>query len=143
LNESGSTAETVHWVFHRWRDIHYKPRARMDTQRAKVIRDRLRDGYSPQDLELAIYGCKFSDFHQGANDRGEKYDSITLILRNADQVEKFIDFAERAIAGMKRRQAAQAEQQTAQPAERNPDGDAYRAFLEQATKLGVRLRTRT
>ena len=133
------SSDAIAQVFENWKRISGHTRARMDTARQRVIRARLKDGYTVADLELACYGCKFSAFHQGENDRGERYDSITLILRDADHVERFIALAERVIAGMQRRAQQQAEQ-PAQPtaAERNPE--AFRKFLEDAAKAGIRLR---
>jgi hypothetical protein len=56
----------------------------------------MRDGYSVDDLCLAIDGCAASAFHMGENDRRTIYDSITLILRDADHVDKFIRAGETA-----------------------------------------------
>lgn len=39
----------------------------------------------------AIHGCKLSPFHQGDNDRRRKYDDVSLILRNAEKVERFCE----------------------------------------------------
>jgi hypothetical protein len=141
LEEAQSTIERVRWVFQRWQEIYARPRSKMDAAREKVIRDRLRDGYEPADLELALYGCKFSDFHQGNNDRGEKYDTITLILRSADHVDKFIALAENVIARKRREHEARAGQQAgAQNQERNRA--AYLQFLEQARAAGIKVRAR-
>jgi hypothetical protein len=83
-------------VFSHWKFIMGHERARMDVKRAQVIRDRLRDGYTLEDLCLAIEGCAASAFHMGMNDRHQKYDSITLILRDADHVDQFIERGEEA-----------------------------------------------
>jgi hypothetical protein len=39
---------------------------------------------------LAIDGCKASAWHMGENDRHKKFDSLGLIFRDAEQIEKFI-----------------------------------------------------
>ena len=83
-------------VFSHWKFIMGHERARMDVKRAQVIRDRLRDGYSLEDLCLAIEGCAASPWHRGENDRHTAYDSITLILRDADHVDRFISMGEQA-----------------------------------------------
>ena len=83
-------------IFSYWRDIMGHTRAKMDIKRAQVIRDRLRDGYTVEDLCLAIDGCASSSFHMGMNDRHTAYDSITLILRDADHVDRFISMGEQA-----------------------------------------------
>jgi hypothetical protein len=95
-------------VFAHWKAIMGHERARMDVKRAQAIRDRLRDGYSVDDLMLAIEGCASSAFHMGENDRRQVYDSVTLILRDADHTDKFIQMGELArkkIAAMQERQA--------------------------------------
>jgi hypothetical protein len=51
-------------------------------------------GYTVEDLELAIFGCSVSSFHQGQNDRCQRYDDIALICRDAEHVDKFIAIAE-------------------------------------------------
>lgn len=101
--------DEVETVFERWKATLGYTRARMDAKRAKAIRDRLRDGYTVEDLELAIFGCSVSDFHQGQNDRSTRYDDIALICRDAEHVDRFIATAEKKIA----RQVASA----AKPAE--------------------------
>jgi hypothetical protein len=88
--------EDVAVVFNHWKTIMGHQRARMDLKRAQVIRDRLRDGYVVEDLCLAIDGCAASAFHMGENDRRQVYDSITLILRDADHVDKFLEAGEKA-----------------------------------------------
>jgi hypothetical protein len=113
-------AESVAAVFAHWKVIMGHERARMDLKRAQVIRDRLRDGYSVDDLCLAVEGCAASAFHCGENDRGQRYDSLTLILRDADHVDKFISMGEQArrmIAAreQRREEAAAQEQKRAQP----------------------------
>jgi len=59
-----------------------------------LICSRLNDGYSENDLMLAIFGCRHSRFHQGENDARKVYDSVELIFRNADKVDAFIRLGE-------------------------------------------------
>lgn len=99
-------ASSVAEVFAHWKSIMGHDRARMDLKRAQVIRDRMRDGYSTEDLCLAIEGCASSAWHMGENDRRTVYDSITLILRDADHTDKFIamgELARKQIAAMQER----------------------------------------
>jgi len=58
------------------------------------VRARLEEGYLVDALKLAIDGCHRSPFHQGENERGTKYDSLELIMRDSDHVAKFIELAE-------------------------------------------------
>lgn len=67
------------------------PRAKPGDKERKLIRARLKEGHTPQDLIDAIEGCHLSEFHNGANDGGAKYQKLSLILRNADNVAAFIE----------------------------------------------------
>lgn len=131
----------VQRVFDRWREILGHERARLDAVRRRVIEARLADGYSETDLELAFYGCKFSAFHQGDNRSGMVYDSITLILRDADHVERLGAIATRVVERM-RAQAEREAQRAAEPAAVacTPDSPAYREFLERAAHSGIKFR---
>jgi hypothetical protein len=93
----------INAVFTRWKECMGHTRARLDIVRRKAIGAMLRCGYSVDDLHLAIFGCSISDFHQGNNDRQMKYDDITLICRDAQHVDKFIQIAERHAAKAARR----------------------------------------
>jgi hypothetical protein len=81
-------------VFSYWQEVMQKPRARMDEARRKAIRGRLRDGYSVQDLQDAIRGCRFSRFHMGENDRRKVYNDVSLICRDAAHVDQFVEIYE-------------------------------------------------
>ncbi|NEX23921.1 hypothetical protein G3480_27360, partial [Thiorhodococcus mannitoliphagus] len=63
---------------------------------------RLKDGYTPAQLQRAIDGCRASAWHQGRNDRGRAFDDIALICRDAARVEQFLALA----AGQHAEQAA-------------------------------------
>ncbi len=89
-------------IFAFWRDLLSTPRARMDDRRRRIINARLADGYSVEDLKLACLGCRASSFHMGDNDRGARYCSIELICRSAENVDKFMELAEREAAKIAR-----------------------------------------
>lgn len=91
-------SEEIEHIFERWKTTMGHPRARLDAKRSKAIRAMLAVGYTVEDLELAIFGCSVSPFHQGQNDRGQKYEDIALICRDAEHIDKFIALAEQAIA---------------------------------------------
>ncbi len=143
-------AEDVEAIFALWQQVTGHARARLDMARRRVILARLADGYTRADLELAVYGCRLSAHHQGDNDRGEVYDGLTLILRDADHVDRFIAIAERVAQGMQARaareqaQAACAEGAAAAAAEppRAAPGPGYEVFLQQAVRMGIRVRGR-
>jgi hypothetical protein len=77
-------------VFEHWQKIMDHPKAVLDKQRRRIIRLALDRGYSVADLCLAITGCSLTPHNCGHNDRGERYDGLHLILRSADQIDRFI-----------------------------------------------------
>lgn len=81
-------------VFEYWKSTMNYGRAKLDQKRSKKIQERLKDGYTLDDIKEAIMGCKCSRFHQGDNDRGTKFDDICLICRDAEHVDRFIALAE-------------------------------------------------
>lgn len=87
--DAGRAAQ-VAAVFRHWCVVLEHERARLDAKREAVIMARLRDGYTVADLCMAIEGNALSPFHQGENESGMVYDSLTLIFRSGDYVDKFI-----------------------------------------------------
>ena len=77
-------------VFEHWRQVMDHPKAVLDKQRRRYIRLALDRGYRVEDLCLAITGCSLTPHNCGHNDRGERYDGLHLILRSADQIDRFI-----------------------------------------------------
>ncbi|MEN7527004.1 YdaU family protein [Cupriavidus sp. DL-D2] len=77
-------------VFDHWQSVMGSPRSKLDAKREKVIKSALKAGYSVDDLRKAIDGCALSPFHMGLNDQRTKYNGIDLILRSADQIDKFV-----------------------------------------------------
>lgn len=65
---------------------------RLDDKRRKCIERAIRD-YGVDVCMDAVRGCSLSDWHMGNNPQGKRYDDITLILRNADKIEKFANLA--------------------------------------------------
>lgn len=67
------------------------PRARPGAKVRKAIQARLGEGYSVSDLCAAIDGCHRSPHHCGENERGTKYQTLGLIVRDSDHVQQFMD----------------------------------------------------
>jgi hypothetical protein len=84
------TSKGVRRVWERYAAAH--PRRPATRARLELIRRRLRDGYTPDQLVRAIEGNLASPWHQGENDRGRRYDTLELVLR-ADKVDSFIAMA--------------------------------------------------
>lgn len=80
-------------VFRHWRNVMGKPRAKWAPgKRERLIRQALRS-HGLETVIAAIDGCSGSPFHMGENDRRQRYDSLELILRDAEHIERFADMA--------------------------------------------------
>lgn len=86
-------------VFSHWQDRCDHPRAKLDDKRKRLIRARLKDGYTVDDLMRAIDGCARSPFHQGDNDGGKVYDDLGLICRDGAHVDQFLKIADEPDTG--------------------------------------------
>lgn len=84
---SQKVAADVRRVFSHWQRVLEHPKARLDRKRDALIRRQLK-AYSVEDLCRAIDGYGASAFHRGENDRGERYDGLDLILRDAGHIER-------------------------------------------------------
>lgn len=80
--------DIVQALFAYWKRTSGHETARLTPERVRVLRARLRQGYKPQDIQLAIDGCVASDFHAEGG-----YDDLTLICRNGSKLEQFIEKA--------------------------------------------------
>lgn len=87
-----SLAHCARRVFAYWQNTMNHPRAKMDDKLQTLIERRLRDGFTEQDLCDAIDGCKRSPHHMGQNESRTVYDSLSLILRDADHINRFIGY---------------------------------------------------
>ena len=79
---------------------HYKthhPTARPGDKERKLIRDRLKEGYTVDDLKRAIDGCHRTPHNLGDNERGTKYLSLSLIMRSSSHVIRFLENADNPI----------------------------------------------
>lgn len=77
-------------IFDHWRETMKHPGARLDEKRTRAIRHALQLGYTEERIRQAITGCSLTPHNMGDNDRGQRYDGLELILRNADQIDRFI-----------------------------------------------------
>jgi hypothetical protein len=97
------TASSVKAVFEYWREKTRHVDAKLTREREVKIRERLEEGYTTDQLRAAVDGCGASSFHQGDNERGHRYDDITLICRSGSKVEQFIEMTKEV--GDERRQS--------------------------------------
>lgn len=79
-------------LFEHWQRVHGHPNAKLDGKRRRAI-ERALKSHGEAMVRAAIDGCAKSPFHKGQNDRGQVYDDLTLILRDASKIESFAALA--------------------------------------------------
>jgi hypothetical protein len=77
-------------VFRAWQDSTGKARAQLDPKRRRKIQVALK-AYPLADVLDAVQGWKHSPHHCGANDQATVYNELTLLLRDAEHIERFRD----------------------------------------------------
>lgn len=55
-----------------------------------MIKNALASGYTVTQLQAAIRGCSLTPNNIGENEQGQRYDGLHVILRDADQIDRFI-----------------------------------------------------
>lgn len=63
------------------------------TPKRRKLLERWFEYYDLATLKAAVDGCARSEFHMGENARGRRYDSLELIFRDAEHIERFADLA--------------------------------------------------
>lgn len=69
-----------------WSGRGRKPR--LTDERAKLITVAVNQ-YGASTVKQAVRGCSLSPWHMGQNPSGASYNSIELILRDAEHIERF------------------------------------------------------
>lgn len=80
----------VQFVFEYWKKRLIHEEAKLGDSIADLIQTALGWGYSAEDLCRAIDGIRESPFHMGVNDSRTVHDGLKVILRDSEQVEKFM-----------------------------------------------------
>lgn len=117
-------------VFEFWKAILGHERAQLGPTRRRTIRAALEMGYSVDDLRLAIVGCKWSDFHQGANQSKQVYDDVELICRNETYIDKFLIVGQRKVEEAIAKEAKEAVDRQEADKPRSPMSPEIRAKLD-------------
>jgi len=85
-----STRTDVDTVWDAWKEATGHHKAKLDTKRERVILRALQD-YPVADCVDAVRGWRHSPHHAGQNKTRTVYDDISLLLRDADHIERFRD----------------------------------------------------
>jgi len=90
-----TVADKVRQVFAHYRVYHPKahPDPQPDSKEWRLVVARLKEGYAVETLKKAIDGCHLTPYNLGQNERGQKYLSLELILRNSSNVSRFMEAA--------------------------------------------------
>jgi phage replication O-like protein O len=88
--------EVFQEVFVYWQEKMNHPQAKLTKDRQAKIGAMLREGYTVDQIKAAIDGCKASPHHMGENKTSTIYDSLKLICRSCDDLERFIAIGKRA-----------------------------------------------
>lgn len=87
-----SKPDTVVEIFDYWKEVmQKKANTTLSTKRKTKIKQRLKDGYSIEEIKQAIFNCSNTPHNMGINDRNQKFDDIELICRSAENLERFRD----------------------------------------------------
>ena len=77
-------------VFDYWKQVMKKnSSAILNDKRTKAIEGRFKEGYTVDQIKMAITGCSMTPHNMGQNDNNKKYDDIELICRDGVKVETF------------------------------------------------------
>lgn len=78
-------------VFEHWRRVLKKNgRTAFDDKRKGAVKKMLNAGYTADDLCAAVDGCALTPHNMGQNSRGEPFNDLALICRDAEHVDRFI-----------------------------------------------------
>mgnify|MGYP001222001451 CR=1 FL=1 len=81
-------------LFDYWKETFSKRSSTVfDEARKKKIAVAIRN-YGMEKCKKAIKGCALSSWHTGNNPQNKKYNDISLIFRNSDKVEMFLELYE-------------------------------------------------
>tara|TARA_R110000744_G_scaffold380201_1_gene500148 strand:- start:3097 stop:3885 length:789 start_codon:yes stop_codon:yes gene_type:complete len=77
-------------IFNHWKLVMKKSNnSLLNDKRTKAINARLKEGYTVDQIKMAITGCSMTPHNMGQNDNNKKYDDLELICRDGVQVERF------------------------------------------------------
>jgi hypothetical protein len=83
-------------LFAYWQRTCGHPQARPTRERTSKVKARLKDGYTPEQIRIAIDGAARAAF---VADNGKRFDDLELICRTGAKLEDFIDRATLPEAG--------------------------------------------
>lgn len=89
LRQVADATRQAEAVFDHWKLIMRHPGSKFDAKRKKVVKARLKEGYSVNDLKEAIEGMSKCPHNMGQNEQGVVYDRIGIVLKDAESIDRF------------------------------------------------------
>ena len=89
-SELDANAESI---FSFWCSTMDKQKSAFSKARKKNVIDRLKEGYSIEEIQQAIVNCSNTPHNMGQNENRKVYDDIELICRSPEKLEQFRDNA--------------------------------------------------
>jgi hypothetical protein len=84
-------ASEIQEMFDFWKKVMNKTKTvLLDAKRSRRIGWAIKS-YGTDISKQAILGCSYSDWHMGKNPNGKNYNDISLIFRDAEHVEMFLE----------------------------------------------------
>lgn len=87
---AGVSMDAKREIFDYWKTKMQKNRALLDANRQSRIGWAIKN-YGMEACRQAIDGCLMSDWHMGKNPNNKAYNDISLIFRNSEKMEMFLD----------------------------------------------------
>ena len=88
--EGFDEGQLIDGIFGYWQRVMQTPRSKLSPDRTTAIKRALTLGYTAHQLCQAIRGCSRTPHNMGDNDHDRPYNELTLILRNASYIDRFI-----------------------------------------------------
>lgn len=98
-----SVPKNVQEIFDYWVTTMGKcpDKTKLTPKRRRSISNRIKDGYTIDQIKLAIKNCSMDPFSMGQNDRGKSYNDIELICRAGEKLESFFEQTNTEVAHAK------------------------------------------
>lgn len=87
-------SDQINELFDYWCQVHDQPKMALSSRQRRVLLNALHEGYTEKECRQAIDGCHRSAFHRGDNPQGVRYNSLALIFRDREHIERFIRLAQ-------------------------------------------------
>lgn len=99
-SKNTSYSREVASIFTYWQSVMESPKSKLTQDRRAKIEARLREGYTVEDIQRGIDGCKATPWNMGENPQGKRYNDFDLICRNGAKLESFMALSDKPKTGL-------------------------------------------